>query len=465
MKSRGIVNLPVSRLIPHPENPRKDLGDLTEMTESIKKNGVLQNLTVIPKSKDKVTDADANTADYYMVIIGHRRMAAAKAAGVDYVPCRIVEGMTHEEQLLTMLEENMQRQDLTIYDQAQGFQMMLDLGQTIEDIEAKSGFSKTTIYHRLNIAKLDKDTLKKKQEDIAFQLSITDLIELEKVKDVEKRNEILKKARNSSELKYLSSQQAKEAERQENFEKIARYLDALGVEPLPDEIKSWNCDRLYTIPLDDFDPDLLEDITEGEELYYSRGWDSVCVYTPRQQEEGGNNKQELHQKVLETRDALRSAIYGMNDLKKQALEEIALGNLKATNEETATKALWQAVMCLGTSVDIEEMARIWLNLKGIDVDNMEDPEEAEDAYKETETFVFELSMARQFALLLSDSYIQGPINEANGQPSERAVENIKVLDIALRNYGFVTTKEDESLLDGSSPLVQEYAKAKAEYEA
>ena len=155
----------------------------------------------------------------------------------------------------------------------------------------------------------------------------------------------------------------------------------------------------------------------------------------------------------------------MNDLKKQALEEIALGNLKATNEETATKALWQAVMCLGTSVDIEEMARIWLNLKGIDVDNMEDPEEAEDAYKETETFVFELSMARQFALLLSDSYIQGPINEANGQPSERAVENIKVLDIALRNYGFVTTKEDESLLDGSSPLVQEYAKAKAEYEA
>lgn len=107
MKSRGIVNLPVSRLIPHPENPRKDLGDLTEMTESIKKNGVLQNLTVIPKGKDKVTDADANTADYYMVIIGHRRMAAAKAAGVDYVPCRIVEGMTHEEQLLTMLEENM----------------------------------------------------------------------------------------------------------------------------------------------------------------------------------------------------------------------------------------------------------------------------------------------------------------------------------------------------------------------
>ena len=49
MKSRGIVNLPVRSLIPHPENPRKDLGDLTEMSESIKKNGVLQNLTVIPK--------------------------------------------------------------------------------------------------------------------------------------------------------------------------------------------------------------------------------------------------------------------------------------------------------------------------------------------------------------------------------------------------------------------------------
>lgn len=46
-----------------------------------------------------------------------------------------------------MLEENMQRNDLTIYEQAQGFQMMLDLGETAETIAEKTGFSTSTIYY------------------------------------------------------------------------------------------------------------------------------------------------------------------------------------------------------------------------------------------------------------------------------------------------------------------------------
>lgn len=65
-----MVYLPVSKLFPHPDNPRKDNGDLTELAESIKANGVLQNLTVVPKEDGS-----------YTVIIGHRRLAAAKLAG------------------------------------------------------------------------------------------------------------------------------------------------------------------------------------------------------------------------------------------------------------------------------------------------------------------------------------------------------------------------------------------------
>ena len=112
-RSRVLVNLLVSQLIPHPDNPRKDLGDITELTESVKKNGVLQNLTVTPIDKDG-NPAGNNNADRYMVIIGHRRLAAAKAAGLWDVPCTIVEEVTHDEQLLMMLEENIQREDLTI---------------------------------------------------------------------------------------------------------------------------------------------------------------------------------------------------------------------------------------------------------------------------------------------------------------------------------------------------------------
>ena len=56
-----------------------------------------------------------------------------------------------------MLLENIQREDLTIQEQAQGFQMMLDLGDTEDQIAEKTGFSKSTVRHRLNIAKLDQE--------------------------------------------------------------------------------------------------------------------------------------------------------------------------------------------------------------------------------------------------------------------------------------------------------------------
>ena len=93
-----------------------------------------------------------------------------------------------------MLEENMQRGDLTIWEQAQGFQMMLDLGETEDTIAEKTGFSKKTIRHRLNIAKLDSKTLMEKERQDGYQLTLTDMYELEKIKDIKTRNKILKES-------------------------------------------------------------------------------------------------------------------------------------------------------------------------------------------------------------------------------------------------------------------------------
>ena len=78
--------------------------------------------------------------------------------------------------------------------------MMLDLGDTEDQIAEKTGFSKSTVRHRLNIAKLDQEKLKEKQQDDAFQLTLKDLYELEKIKDVEMRNEILDKASSSRDI-------------------------------------------------------------------------------------------------------------------------------------------------------------------------------------------------------------------------------------------------------------------------
>lgn len=110
-------------------------------------------------------------------------------AGLETVPC-IVSDMDEKEQTSVMLLENIQRSDLTVYEQAQGFQMMLDLGETEDTIAEKTGFSKKTVRHRLNIAKLDSKTLMEKERQDGYQLSLTDLYELEKIKDVKTRDKI-----------------------------------------------------------------------------------------------------------------------------------------------------------------------------------------------------------------------------------------------------------------------------------
>ncbi len=166
----------VDELFPHPDNPRKELGDLTELADSIRSKGVMQNLTAVPRDKGG-----------YTVIIGHRRLSAAKLAGLSEVPCVIVE-MDMKDQLATMLLENMQRSDLTVYEQSQGFQMMLDFGESIEGIAEKTGFSKATVRRRLKMAELDQTKLK---EVSGRQISMTDLDRLSQIEDIGKRNELL----------------------------------------------------------------------------------------------------------------------------------------------------------------------------------------------------------------------------------------------------------------------------------
>lgn len=140
-----IVMLRRSQLHPHPDNPRKDLGDLEELKESIREHGIMQNLTVVP--------VDDNLEDF-RILIGHRRFAASEGV-LSELPCVIAEGLSDREQVGIMLCENMQRSDLTFMEQAHGFQMMMDLGETVETISEKTGFSESTVKHRLEIAKLN----------------------------------------------------------------------------------------------------------------------------------------------------------------------------------------------------------------------------------------------------------------------------------------------------------------------
>ena len=189
-----VKNLAVNCLYQHPDNPRKALGDLTELADSIKANGILQNLTVIPAMQvqavwDEICKMpqEEAPAEAYVVVIGHRRLAAAKEAGISEVPCSVV-SMTPQEQVRTMLIENMQRAELTPYEQAQGFQMMLNLGDTVETIARDSGFSVSTVRNRVKLLKFDDQTFRDATDK---QITLETLSEVAKIENAKKRDKVL----------------------------------------------------------------------------------------------------------------------------------------------------------------------------------------------------------------------------------------------------------------------------------
>lgn len=178
-KKSKLQMIPTDKLHPHPDNPRKVIGDVSELAESIKANGILQNLTVVPNN---------DNWDDFTVIIGHRRLAAAKQAGLTELPCAIVE-MSEKEQLSTMLTENMQRSDLTVYEEAKGCQLLLDLGDTVAEIAEKTGFSESKIRRRVKLCELDEEAFKESQ---IRQPTLQDYEKLNKIEDIEERNALLK---------------------------------------------------------------------------------------------------------------------------------------------------------------------------------------------------------------------------------------------------------------------------------
>ncbi|MCL2107789.1 MAG: ParB/RepB/Spo0J family partition protein [Oscillospiraceae bacterium] len=188
-----IIYLETSRLTPHINNPRKDLGDLSEFTESVKANGILQNLTVVPTDIAEFRKMRTSKRKYngdYIIIIGHRRHAAAKLAELDKIPC-IIADMDEKTQLATMLLENMQRSDLTIYEQAQGVQLLLDMGESQAAIAKKTGFSKSTISKRMKLLQYNPDDFKGATERGA---TLEDFEQLDKIKDKTIRESVLEHA-------------------------------------------------------------------------------------------------------------------------------------------------------------------------------------------------------------------------------------------------------------------------------
>src|SRR5499433_3471867 len=125
----------MDQIRPNPEQPRKALGDLRELTESIREKGVLEPLLVRFMPRE----------DCYYIISGERRYHASRAAGLREVPC--IEKMADDAETLEIaLIENIQRKDLTPFEEADGLhRLATQFEYRHEDMAKKLGKSRTSV--------------------------------------------------------------------------------------------------------------------------------------------------------------------------------------------------------------------------------------------------------------------------------------------------------------------------------
>lgn len=394
MEAKDIVNIGLEHIHPHPDNPRKDLGDLTELAESIKKNGILQNLTVIPKEGEP---------GEYTAIIGHRRCAAAKLAGAAEAPCRIVEGMTHKEQVSTMLEENMQRGDLTIWEQAQGFQMMLDLGETEDTIAEKTGFSKKTIRHRLNIAKLDSKTLMEK-------------------------------------------------ERQENMKLYVAMMKKLGLKKAPKEADSefytdkW--ERMESYSLDKEPPKTMKFKDNGEPMFYLERYGTLYVVRKAKKEKKVlTPEEEKARQNKRNKKQIKAILKEATSTRKAFIEGILSGRInKITDEKKVEADLFEQMMSYETFTGHNTLKKFFV---GCEVYNAP-KEELEAAEKKMEG----LSVLHKLLCMVSAMAGEEDLVD-NWHYTYDTIggERVKALYKVLEQYGFqFPNDEEKSVVEGISDL-------------
>jgi ParB family transcriptional regulator, chromosome partitioning protein len=133
--------IPIEKIRPNPDQPRKFIGDVSELAASIREKGVLEPLLVryVPRE------------DTYYIISGERRYHASQSAGLQELPC--IEKIADDAETLELaLIENLQRKDLTPFEEADGLQRLADhFEYTHDDIAKKIGRARSSVTESMSL--------------------------------------------------------------------------------------------------------------------------------------------------------------------------------------------------------------------------------------------------------------------------------------------------------------------------
>jgi len=303
-----------SKLEPHPDNPRKDLGDLSELAASIQKQGLLQNLTVVPSP---------DFPDKYRIVIGHRRFNASAIAGLDELPCIIDEKMTYPEQIAVMMSENIQRNDLTITEKVGGVQMMMDLGMDVNEISGNTGISDTTVRRYAKIGKLNKAGMAQAEQRGATLMQFAEICEIE---DEELRQEALEKA-GTGEYNHVMYKVRTARERRDRLPLMVEKLDEFAAVLEKEDYSRYTwCDSFRFS-----DSDVLKKLTEFKRkkgtsyFYIIRDYD-IVVYEERPAYDDAKEqaKREAQERMRARANHEREVAANFKEMRSDFFAEISL---------------------------------------------------------------------------------------------------------------------------------------------
>lgn len=422
-----IEKVDITLIDPHPMNPRKDLGDLTELVASINAKGIMQNLTVVPHPTED---------GRYYTVIGHRRRAAAEQVGLAFLPCAVAH-MDEKEQLETMLMENIQRSDLTLTEQAQGFQMMMDFGDSIETISTKTGFSQTTIRRRVNLLKLNQ---KKFDSAVERGATLMDFAELEKLKDVRKRNELLEKI-GTHNFDWSLSRALEEQEWKKHKPKLLSELKKFAHKVNEHAPEGYEYINQYSS--NNYDVTLPEDAKQAEYCYYlnANGRESVTLY--RKMEKQPKTQEEM--KRWEEEKARRQRCTKLKALFKVAYEGRAafIKNCTALKKKTAVvielaaKGIAKGGYGYGKGV---------AGSLGIELERYHYL-----TFMETEA-QFKKNPEHVLLLMAWDSLDDVEMNCYDHMGGYKDNERLCELYVSLVKLGYIISDEEQALMDGTHEL-------------
>ena len=303
-QSNQIKLINTSLIDPHPDNPRKHLGDVTDLAASIKANGLLTPLSVVPNG------------ERYMVIAGHRRLAACKQAGTGAVPCFVLD-LDPLQQLEAMVTENCQREQLTVLEEADAIQGMLALGATTAGVAHRLGRSADYVRDRAKVAGI-KTEVRRTRDDFG-QISIGQLVAIARYDgrpDLQKR---LAQAAGTSNFDYTLSRIERDENDRQWVESVAVLLGEpdSGINFIPDPEKPFNdpewCYLGCMFPSTGTPEEAIEKIREQNPAAVSIHETSQQVYLWTRRDKTADAEKE----------ARRAAEQAERDARRHALEEYA----------------------------------------------------------------------------------------------------------------------------------------------